>query len=125
MSPDIKQALLQLIQLYEKQGPQWKPGKDLVHLNKRISRRDLPVEFTLQEYNKLIVEVLTDIESDIHIYRLDGFHQSYFVFSANNWIVIIGEDSIIETCMKTTSSQRYLSTKKGYTYIGTVKEVFS
>ena len=125
MDLQIQQALLQVIQTYKKQGPQWKPGKDLIHLKKRISRQDVSVEFTLQDYNKLIVNVVTNVESDIHVYRLNGFHQSYFAFSANNWIIILGQNAIMETAMKTSSSKRYLSEEKGYTYIGTVKEVFS
>ena len=125
MDLQTKQALLQLIQHYKKHGPQWKPGKDLDHLNKRINRQDVSMDFTLQEYNKLIVKIMTNDKSEMHIYRLDSFHQSYFAFSANDWIVIIGEDAMMETCMKSTSSERYLSAEKGYTYIGTVKEVLS
>lgn len=123
MDPKIKKTIIQLLQLYKIQGPQWKPGKDLLHLTKRIQRRDVAVDFTLQDYNKLIVKIITDKKSDLHIYHLQSFQQNYFVFSANNWIVIMGEDFIMETCMKTTSSERYLSLEKGYTYIGTVKEV--
>ncbi|MFJ7973975.1 hypothetical protein [Psychrobacillus sp. NPDC096389] len=115
----------QIIQTYKEHGPQWKPGKDLLHLRKRIDRRDLPLESTLQEYNKLIIDIVTNNQSNVYIYQLKHFEQRYMVFSANNWIIIIGEDTIMETAMLTSSPQRYLSKEKGYNYIVTVKEVFS
>ncbi|TWT13144.1 hypothetical protein [Planomicrobium sp. CPCC 101079] len=94
-------------------------------MKKRISRRDVPVDFLLQDYNELIVEIVTNVENNIHFYRLYSFHQSYFAFSSDHWIVIIGEDGLMETAMKTSSTERYLSEEKGYIYIGTVKEVIS
>jgi len=69
--------------------------------------------------------LVTNIHSDVHIYRMEYFEQCYVVFSTDNWIVIVGEDGIMETAMTTRSPERYLSNEKGYTYIGTVKEVFS
>lgn len=125
MNLHFKNLLLQIIQTYKEQGPLWKPGKDLLHLKKRISRRDLPLETTLHDYNNLITEIVTNSQSDIHIYHLEHFEQRYVVFSVNNWIVIIGEDKVMETAMITRSPERYLSEEKGYTYMGTVKEVFS
>lgn len=125
MYPNIKKLLYQIIQTYKKQGPLWKPGKDLLHLKKRISRQDLPIETTLNEYNDIITNNVTDAHSNIHIYHLKHFEQHYFVFSADNWIVIIGADKFMETAMIARSPKRYLSIEKGYTYIGTVKEVFS
>ncbi|TQR10953.1 hypothetical protein [Psychrobacillus soli] len=125
MNADINKLLLQIIHTYKEQGPQWKPGKDLLHLKKRISRRDLPLESTLHQYNSLIIDIVTNIRSNVHIYYLEHFEQRYIVFSANYWIIIIGEDKILETAMITRSPERYLSKEKGYTYIGTVKEVFS
>lgn len=125
MNLKIKKLLIQIIQTYKERGPQWKPGKDLLHLNKRISRRDLPIDTTLLDYNLLITDIVTNIHNDIHIYRLEHFEQRYVVFSTINWIVIIGENSIMETAMMTRSPERYLSKEKGYTYIGTVREVFS
>jgi len=56
---------------------------------------------------------------------MEHFEQCYVVFSTVNWIIIIGEDGIMETAMITRSPKRYLSKEKGYTYIGTVEEVFS
>ncbi len=77
----IKKLLIQIIQTYIEHGPQWKPGKDLLHLKKRISRRDLPLNTNLQQYNLLITDIVTNIQSDIHIYRLEHFEQRYVVFS--------------------------------------------
>ena len=94
-------------------------------MKKRISRLDLPLEATLNEYNNLITDIVTDVHSNIHIYHRMHFEQHYIVFSVDNWIVIIGEDKVMETAMISKVPKRYLSKEKGYTYMCTVKEVFS
>ncbi|WOV87468.1 hypothetical protein QWT69_16710 [Sporosarcina oncorhynchi] len=125
MTYEFKYLLKKLIQSYKKYGPQWKPGRDIIHLKKRISRNDLPFETTLQDYSHLITTIVVNEQSNIHIYNMKHFQQGYIVFSFNSWVVIVGEDYIMETAMITRSPDNYLSTEKGYTYIGTVKEVLS
>lgn len=123
MRIEEQKALFSIIKKYQKNGPIWKPNKDIIHLRKRINRKDVPTDFTLEEYNQLIVAILSDLQSDIHVYYLATFHQNYFAFSRQNWIVIIGENAIMETAMIATNPTHYLSSEKGYTYLCTVKEV--
>jgi hypothetical protein len=40
------------------------------------------------------------------------------------WIVIIGEDGIMETAMIADNYESYLHPSKGYKYLGQIKEVF-
>lgn len=77
------------------------------------------MEFTLNDYNSLIVKIITNKSTDIHLYKVSHFEQTYLVFTANKWLVIIGENTIMETAMISKNPERYL----GYTYVGTVEEV--
>lgn len=112
-----------LIYAYRDKGPQWKPGKDISHLKKRIARQELAMETTLEDYNLIIVNIIHSFDNHVYIYFLESFNQRYFVFRADHWIVIIGEDLIMETAMISSNPDRYLANEKGYTYLGTIKEV--
>lgn len=52
MNEKVKRQVMNIIGTYKRFGPQWKPGKDIVHLKKRIARQDVPLEYTIDEYNK-------------------------------------------------------------------------
>lgn len=81
------------------------------------------MEFTLNDYNSLIVKIITNKSTDIYLYKVSHFEQTYLVFTANKWLVIIGENTIMETAMISKNPERYLAEDKGYTYVGTVEEV--
>ena len=51
---------MESINTYSKYGTRWKPGKDSIHLKKKFARRDLPMEFTLDEYNRLIINIIME-----------------------------------------------------------------
>lgn len=123
MSRNTRSKISRIVRLYKREGPRWKLGKDLSHLNKRKRRFDLPSDFTMNEYNNLIVHIITNKSSYIYLYELTTFTQLYYVFSSDDWIVIVGENTIMETAMHSSNPNSYLSQEKGYTYIGTVEEV--
>lgn len=104
----------------------WKPKKDVYHLNKRKSRSHIPQDWQLNDYNMLIMNILKENENDIYRYTKQSFAQNYFVFAdGKQWIVIIGEDGIMETAMIADNYSRYLTPSKGYEYVGKIREVFT
>jgi hypothetical protein len=66
---------------------------------------------------------MNDVENDIHLYFLSTFEQDFFCFDNGEWIVIVGENGVMETCMK-GNPQNYFINNPGYTYLGKVKDVF-
>ncbi|HLS07538.1 hypothetical protein [Lentibacillus sp.] len=126
MDPSQKEVINEIIKTYKESGVIWKVTKTkhygLSHLEKRKRRNDLPSDWTLKEYNIHIMNIMTDIYNDVHIYYLPGFTQNYFTFDNGKWIIIIEEDKIIETAMK-GNPDNYFANNPGYAYLGKVKDV--
>lgn len=108
--------------------PVWKrPGLAESHLAKRIKRKQVPPDWTMQEYDGKITQLITDPSSQVYRYRQEGFEQDYYVFGdGDKWIAILGQDGMMETAFpldKPSDYRNYLTIDKGNTYMGTVKEV--
>ncbi len=106
-------------------GLRWKTDKDLKHLQTRKEYGHIPGDFSLADYENVILNIMNGKENDVFLYYLKGFRKNYIVFGDGEWIVIIGEDGLMETCFPIAGDYfEYLSKKKGYEYIGKTKEVW-
>ncbi len=124
METIIKDKIQWVINEVITNGLKWKAGKDLKHLQTRKEYGHIPHDFSIEDYESVIIRIMNDNENDVFLYHLKGFKKNYFVFGDGKWIVIIGEDTIMETCFPISGEYfEYLSKKKGYEYIGKVKEV--
>jgi hypothetical protein len=119
-----KRKAAELISFMKHWEPIWKFGSDVHHLNKRIRRGHLPGDFTIADMNQLIRDICTFPEHETYVYYKDCFEQDYFVFGDGvYWIVIVGENGIMETLFPPDSYSWYLDPEFGYQYLGTIKEV--
>ncbi|MCA1064831.1 hypothetical protein QTG56_24805 (plasmid) [Rossellomorea sp. AcN35-11] len=120
------EIIRQIIKLYNEKGVKWKQSSEKhfgrAHLDKRKRRKDLPENWSLEDYNKLIQNIINGDSNDIHLYYLETFSQRYIVFSDRVWIVIVGENTVMESCMPGNPSN-YFSRNPGYFYLGKVKDV--
>ena len=78
-------------------GPRWKPNKLLSHLEKRKKQGQIPLDWTAADYNDLIAKIVTNDSAEVYRYWLPHFHKTYIVFGLPKWIVIIGDDGLMET----------------------------
>jgi hypothetical protein len=125
LDKQIKVIILELLLHINQNGLSWKPGKEEYHLIKRKKRQHVPNDWEIRDYRTHIMNILTDKENKVYIYIRESFEKNYFVFSDGNaWIVIIGEDGIMETAMIADNYDSYLHPSKGYSYLGQIKEVF-
>jgi hypothetical protein len=121
----LKAKIKKLLLNIKQHGLTWKPKKDEYHLLKRKRRQHIPEDWELKDNTALIMNILNDKENNIYIYFKETFKQNYFVFTDGNaWIVIMGEDGIMETAMIADNYDSYLHSSKGYKYLGLIKEVF-
>lgn len=104
-------------------GPKWKEGHDISHFEKRRYRGHIPVDWGLDEYNLFILELAKETENEVYLYYKNTFEQKYFVVGNGHWIVIIGENKVIETAFPPDNYQSYISEKEGYIFLGTIREV--
>ena len=70
----------------------------------------------------MILNIMKDKDNDVHLYSLSRFDKRYFTFDDGTWIVMFGEDGVMETCMM-GNPNNYFKNNPGYTYLGKVKDV--
>jgi hypothetical protein len=124
-SDEIRKKAVDVLDGMIKNGhPTWKPGQDVKHLRRRIEDYGhLPDDYTLEGYNKLIMDIISDTNNETYLYYVKGYRQNFFVFGDRKWIVMVGEDGVMETAFPPDVYEDYLIPKKGYNYLGTIKEV--
>ena len=96
--------------------PQWKLGKLETHLEKRKRQGQIPQNWTAEDYNDFIIEIVTNPDVEVYRYWLPSFQKSYVVFGLPKWVVIVGEDGIMETAFEIDREDyySYLNPKAGY-----------
>jgi hypothetical protein len=97
-------------------GPTWKDDKLKIHLEKRKKLGHIPADWTVEDYNAKIIDIVSDKRVEIYKYYLDGFNQNYYVYGLPKWIVIVGEDGIVETSFPVdrVAYNEYLNPRSGY-----------
>jgi hypothetical protein len=104
----------------------WKPGKDIQHLEKRIRVGHLPVGTTLDEYNRIISEILRHSDSAIYHYPFDG--DDYFGVVGNAgeipWLIILSATGMMETAFPPKDLVNYLQ-RRNFIYLGKMSEMIS
>ena len=129
MKSETKKKIRHIIKDVNKNGLKWKRGKDIEHLEKRKRKCHIPEDFTIEAYESIIIDIIDDKENETYLYFLEGFEQNYYVFAnpKTKWMVIIGENTVIESAFIIDKKPYhvYLSKERGYMYLGTVKEVIS
>lgn len=104
----------------------WKPGKDVLHLQKRKAMGHLSANASLIEYNALILSVIQDSQGHVFAYRLGM--QPYVAVRSNvagrPWLAMFSLAGIMETAFPPEDIEAYLA-QPGFTGIGTVEEVLA
>jgi hypothetical protein len=102
----------------------WKPGKDVVHHQKRQNMGHLPLSCSLAGYENLILDIVRNGQSIVYLYEVRGVH-FYAVrgFNAGNeWLVIFGRDGVMETAFPPENMDGYLAAR-GFVVLGHLEEV--
>ena len=84
LDSEYKQIIKRIIEAYNKNGLIWKfeSGKHFgeSHLRRRQRRKEISEDWTLGDYNTLILNIINGIENNVHLYYLEGIKQRDFVF---------------------------------------------
>lgn len=84
-------------------GQKWKSDKLLQkHVNKRIKKGHIPENWTAADYNNKIKQVLQSDNLEVYKYTHnefigEAFDQAYNIYGDGDWIVMVGENGIMET----------------------------
>lgn len=109
-----------------RQNISWKPGKDIVHLEKRKRMEHIPHSASLRDYEKLISEVVDDGNNILYLYeyRNVNFYAVRGFIQNKEWLIIFGPGGLMETAFPPEDMDDYLN-KRGFIFIGPVKEVLT
>lgn len=105
---------------------QWKPGKDVVHLEKRQALAHLAPNASLADYNAFIQTVARNPQAQVFIYRV---RESVYVavrgdVVGRSWLIIFSLTGLMETAFPPEDIDAYLA-QPGFTEIGTVEELLA
>lgn len=102
----------------------WKLGKASSHLAKRLRLGHLPKIATIETYQAVIHQVITDSKAKIYIYSYESalYPTITSIIEDEVWLVMIGLDGILETAFPPENPIDYLS-KSNFTYIGILEEL--
>jgi len=84
-------------------GPKWKSDTTLDgHVAKRIKKEHIPDNWTTKDYNNKIKEVLSKKNLEVYEYVRNEktgqpFDQKYYIYGDGKWIVMVGENGVMET----------------------------
>lgn len=88
--------------------PTWRNGKDFTHLKTRKDYGHIPYDMTIDDYNKLIMSIVQGNNNELYLYFVKGFKQNYFVIGDGKWVVMVGEDRVMETSFPPDNYNGYL-----------------
>lgn len=116
---DIATAILAL-----RTQVRWKPGKDIDHLAKRKRRGHLPAQANLNDYNNVIIAVLSDEQSKVYRYDVAGntYGTVWGTYEGQDWLIIFGLNEIMETAFPSKAPQRYI-TRRAMIFLGKMEDV--
>ncbi len=102
----------------------WKPDKDSQHLEKRIRVGHLQAAMTLDEYNRIISEILHQPESMVYHYLFDGDDYFGVVGKVGEipWLIILSAAGMMETAFPPKDLINYLQ-RRNFVYLGKMSEM--
>ena len=111
MDPD--QAFTELVEAirYAQSEIRWKPGSASRHLLKRKLREHLPMDATLEEYQRLIQTILVTNSAEVYIYHYSGKRYPTIISSLDGklWLIMLSLEGIIETAFVVENPGSYLA----------------
>ncbi|MFQ5341794.1 MAG: hypothetical protein ACE5F6_09645 [Anaerolineae bacterium] len=105
--PSISADAIRLV----RQRIRWKPGKAREHLEKRIRLGHLAPDTTIDEYESVIAEVVSDPRADVFVFVFDDDPYPTVVagVAGQRWLVMFDWDGIMETAFPPDDADEYLA----------------
>lgn len=103
---------------------QWKSGKDVAHLSKRIALGHLAFGAIVSDYEELILRVVSTPTADVFVYRWgDAIYPTVVAEVAGvRWLVMMGLEGIMETAFPPEEPDVYLADPQ-FQRLGTLEEL--
>jgi hypothetical protein len=109
-----------------RQRVRWKPGKATAHLEKRKALGHLSSEVTVEDYNRLIGDLVKEEGHRVYLYCFgsERYYAMRGIANGAEWLVIATRAGIVETAFPPNTMDDYLN-KRSFTLLGTIQEVLT
>jgi hypothetical protein len=103
---------------------QWKPGKDIQHVQTRIRYGHLPATATVAAYEAVIRRILNDESADVYLYVWEAKAYPTIVSTYQNrlWLVMFDMNGVMETAFPPTDPDEYLADPR-FQFLGKLEEL--
>lgn len=120
---NIRQEIIRAIRLAQMER-RWRPGSAARHLLKRKVRGHLPIDATLDDYDRVIQGVLQDAAARVYAYWYEGtpYVAVAAILGDNHWLVMVDFDGWMESAYTVSRPERYFN-KSEFEFIGILGEL--
>ncbi|WP_338452581.1 hypothetical protein R4Z09_12305 [Niallia oryzisoli] len=75
MGTNLKAKVRFILNEVNVNGLVWKKGKDLKHLKTRKEYGHIPNDFSMSDYEDVIMKIMNEKENDVFLYYLKGYQK--------------------------------------------------
>ncbi|MDU9693306.1 hypothetical protein O0Q50_19225 [Priestia aryabhattai] len=125
MNNNFKYRITKVLDKIKKDGIIWKKERlKNKHLRRRREKQHLNSDASMEDYEKVILELINEKNNDVFLYY--KYEDDYFIFGnrKTNWIAIFSEEAIIDTAfiIDEVEYDEYLSLKDKYLPLGKLSD---
>ncbi|MGI0480589.1 hypothetical protein ACN4EE_07340 [Geminocystis sp. CENA526] len=104
----------------------WKHQKAEIHLKKRIARKHLPPNCTIDGYEFIILSVINKSDAQLYLYQYNNsiYPTIVAMYKDYLWLVMFNMEGIMETAFPPDNPTSCLS-QLSFKYLGVLKELKS
>ncbi len=123
LSAQLQAQIANAIRLVQAQI-QWRPGKEQVHLAKRIRLGQISPGSSLAEYNAIIQFIVSDREAFVYVYQFGNTYYPTVVatYQVRLWLAMFGMDGVMETAFPPDDPENYFQDPR-YHLVGKVEDI--
>lgn len=123
LSAHLQVQVANAIRLVQEQT-RWRPGKDQIHLAKRIRLGHIPPEGSIAEYNAIIQFIVSNKEASVYVYQFGNTYYPTVVatYQTQLWLAMFGMDGIMETAFPPDDPENYFQDTR-YRLVGKLEDI--
>ncbi len=102
----------------------WRPGKDQVHVAKRIRLGQIPPGSSFAEYNAIIQFIVSNREASVYVYQFGNMYYPTVVatYQTRLWLAMFGMDGVMETAFPPDEPENYFQDPR-YRLVGKLEDI--
>ncbi len=123
LSAQLQAQIANAVRLVQAQI-RWRPGKEQIHLAKRIRLGHIAPGSSLAEYNAIIKFIVSDREAFVYVYQFGNTYYPTVVatYQVRLWLAMFGMDGVMETAFPPDDPENYFQDPR-YHLVGKLEDI--